>query len=199
MSKPRRIDLFAEDRGHEELLKPLLERVAREQGKDVRVSVRSARGGHGRAITELKLYQKSILKGIGGEALPDVLVVAIDGNCAGFASAQKTIRDALADEFQDRTVGASPDPHIERWYLADRTAFHQVVGITPNVGKLKCERDVYKRLLADAVTAAGHPPTLGGIEFARELAEAMDFFRAGKSDSSLKHFLEGVVARFKPL
>src|SRR5215213_3957867 len=89
MSSRPRIDLFAEDREHEELLKPLLERLAREQGKDVRVSVRSARGGHGRAIAELKLYQRSVLKRIGGATLPDVLVVAIDANCASFSSAQK--------------------------------------------------------------------------------------------------------------
>jgi len=199
MSNPLRIDLFAEDRGHEELLRPLLERLAREQGKDARVAVRSARGGHPRAVAELKLYQKSVLKRIGGETLPDLLVVAIDGNCSSFASAQQTIRDALGKEFQDRTISASPDPHIERWFLADLEAFHQVVGAAPAVGKQKCERDVYKRLLAHAVREAGHPPTLGGIEFARELAEAMDYYRAGKADSSLKHFLEEVTARLKSL
>lgn len=35
------------------------------------------------------------------------------------------------------------------------------------------------------VTGAGHPSTLGGIEFGRELAGALDIFRAGKNDSSL--------------
>lgn len=35
------------------------------------------------------------------------------------------------------------------------------------------------------VTGAGHPSTLGGIEFGRELADARALFRAGKNDSSL--------------
>jgi hypothetical protein len=197
MAEALQIDLFAEDQAHEELLRPLLERMAREQKRPARVRVRSARGGHGRAIQELKLYQQSMLKGITGSTLPDLLVVAIDANCKNYTDTLKEIQGALQDEFRDRTVGACPDPHIERWYLADLDAFHQVVGIRPSIAKQKCERDVYKRLLASAVVEAGHPATLGGIEFARELAEAMSYFRAGKSESALKHFLEETAGRLK--
>lgn len=50
MSKSTLVDLFAEDRAHEELLKPLIIRVGREKRVDMRVSVRIARGGHSRAI-----------------------------------------------------------------------------------------------------------------------------------------------------
>jgi len=52
-------------------------------------------------------------------------------------------------------------------------------------------------MLAEAVADAGHPATLGGIEFARELVDAMNFYRAAKADSSLKHFLDEATARFK--
>jgi hypothetical protein len=190
-------DLFVEDRGHEELLRPLLERIGREQQKPIAVRVRQARGGHGRVLEELSLYQESVLKGAGGMTLPDLLVVAIDSNCSAFQAARTAIQDRLKDEFRDRAVCACPDPHVERWYLADLTAFHQVVGVTPVVGKQKCQRDVYKALLAKAVADAGHPPLLGGIEFARELVEAMDFFRAAKADHSLKHFLDEAGARLK--
>ncbi len=197
MADAIQIDLFAEDQAHEELLRALLERMAREQHRPARVRVRSARGGHGRAIQELKLYQRSMLKGVSGSTLPDLLVVAIDGNCKSYTDTLKEIKEALQDEFRDRTVGACPDPHIERWYLADLDAFQQVVGVRPSIGKQKCERDVYKRLLAKAVVDAGHPATLGGIEFARELAEAMDYFRAGKSENALKHFLDETEGRLK--
>jgi hypothetical protein len=195
MSNPLTVDLFAEDRGHEDLLHPLLERLARTQGKEAQVQVISARGGHGRAIAELKLYQDAVLEGV--RALPDLLVAAIDTNCDSLAAAQQAVRDALAEPFRDRAVLACPDPHVERWYMADLQAFHQVVGSTPNLSKLKCKRDVYKARLAQAVADGGHPSTLGGIEFARELAEAMDFYRAGKADNSLKHFLDEATARFK--
>jgi hypothetical protein len=199
MSSPIITDLFVEDRAHEELLRPLLIRLGRENQKEIRLRVRSARGGHGRALAELCLYQQSVLKGVGGMTVPDFLVVAIDGNCSAFNEARNIIQAKLEDPFRDRTVHACPDPHIERWYLADLEAFHQVVGITPIVGKQKCQREVYKRILAKAVADAEHPPTLGGIEFARELAEAMSFFRAGKADNSLKHFLDETASRLKSL
>ena len=154
------------------------------------------RGGHGRAITELKTYQHGFEKGIGG-SLPDLVVTAIDGNCSSFVESQKSIQGALLGPFAELTVKATPDPHIERWYLADLEAFQQVVGITPQFEQGKCERDYYKKVLANAVEEAGHPPTLGGIEFARELAEAIDYYRAGKADKSFKHFLDELRVRFR--
>lgn len=45
-------------------------------------------------------------------------------------------------------------------------------------------------MLAKAVRDAGHPVTLGGIEFASELATAMDLYRAGKNDRGLGQFLD---------
>jgi hypothetical protein len=196
MSETLVVDLFAEDRAHEEWLRPLLERVAREENATVRIRVRSARGGHGRVITELRNYQRGFEKGIGGQ-LPDILVAAIDGNCSSYVEVQKAIQDALLGPFSDRTVKATPDPHIERWFLADLEAFHAVVGVSPQFEQGKCERDYYKGVLAKAVENAGHPPTLGGIEFAREIVDALNYFKAGKADSSLRHFLDEIRGRFR--
>ena len=52
------IDLFVEDSAHAEFLKPMLNRVANEEGVEVRTRVVSARGGHGRAIKEFEYYQR---------------------------------------------------------------------------------------------------------------------------------------------
>jgi len=189
------IDLFVEDVGHEALLRPLLERLGREQQKEVSVQVRAARGGHGRALAELVLYQASV--STGAVSMPDLLVVAIDANCSSFTKARAAIEDRLQESLRGRTIHACPDPHIERWYLADLNTFHQVVGLRPKIGKQKCKRDIYKDLLARAVVAAGHPPTLGGLEFAEELAAKMDFYRAGKAEKSFKHFLGEAIARLQ--
>ena len=63
MSDEATIDLFAEDRAHEEFLKAVIYRLAREENKRVRIRFRSARGGHGKALSELRFYQKAVLSG----------------------------------------------------------------------------------------------------------------------------------------
>lgn len=105
--------------------------------------------------------------------------------------------EAVEQKLRDRSVPACPAPHIERWYLADLEAFYVVVGIRPRVPRDKCERDLYKQILARAVVDAGHPPMLGGIEFARDLVAAMDLFRAGRTESSLKHFVDELSGHLK--
>ncbi|HLG15960.1 MAG TPA: hypothetical protein VJH03_15860 [Blastocatellia bacterium] len=141
----------------------------------------------------------AVLRNVSGLSLPDLLIVAIDANCRSFSAATREITDRLDAPFRDRVVLACPDPHIERWYLADATSFRQVVGIGPTVGRKKCQRDLYKTLLASAIVKAGHPPTLGGIEFASELVEAMDLYRAGKFERSLKHFVDDAIRGLKVL
>ncbi|MDE2822676.1 MAG: hypothetical protein OXK79_04145 [Chloroflexota bacterium] len=190
MNRPLRVDMFVEDRAHEDLLRPLIRRVAQGEGRQLSLQVRSGRGGHGRAIREFKNYQVLASKGLVGSSSPDLLVVGIDGNCTSFAQMRAEIEQATRGEFRHLLVTACPDPHVERWYMADPQSFHEVVGLTPVVGQRKCEREHYKRLLSSAVTEAGHPPTLGGIEFARDLVEKMDFFRAGKTNPSFNAFLQ---------
>lgn len=199
MSNPLVVDLFVEDRAHEEFLNPLLHRVAGEEEVSVRVRVRSGRGGHGRAIEELKLYQTLVEKGAIAPPTPDLVIVGIDGNCATFARKRTEIENATRVQFRDRLVVACPDPHVERWYLGDPESFQTVVGHRPSVGKRKCAHDHYKGLLAKAVRQAGHPATLGGIEFAREIVENLDWYRAGRNDASLKAFLDDLRARLRRL
>lgn len=189
-------DLFVEDRGHEALLTALLQRLAREEDKNIFVRARSARGGHGRAVSELELYQKTVL--VQG-ALPGLVVVCIDSNCTTASRARSEIAMQIDSHIRDRYVIACPDPHVERWYMADPDSFHQVVGTRPNPGKKKCERGRYKAMLAKAVRDAGHPSTLGGVEFAIELADAMDLYRAGKNESSLGRFLTEARQRIRSL
>lgn len=190
MSEVLTVDLFAEDKGHEEFLKPLIHRVAADEKRKVTVKVRSARGGHGVTLRELKLYQRSVLSNVGDLSLPDLLVVARDSNCRSYTETTNEIRNELDAAFANRTILACPDPHVELWYLADLDAFSNVVGVRPSMAAAKCEKGYYKNILASAVIAAGHPPTLGGIEFARELVSAMDLYVAGKTDACLRHFVQ---------
>lgn len=182
MSAELSVDLFAEDRAHEEFVAAVLTRLAREENRAIRLHVRSARGGHGRALKELETYQVSVLKGVADLRIPDLLCIAIDANCQSFSDASKAIVKSIRAELQDRAIVACPDHHIERWYVSDPESFHRAVGAFPQTPKPKCERGMYKRVLARAVIDGGHPPTLGGIEFAPEIVAAMDFYRAAKDE-----------------
>ena len=185
------VDLFAEDHAHEAFLRAVVRRFEREKGKPLHMRIRNARGGHGRVMSELKLFQRSVLKQtMGSDVLPDMLIVAIDANCQRLNAARKGIENAIEKEFRDRTVIACPDPHIEKWYLSDRRSFFRVVGKEPRPIKEKCERGRYKSLLSETILAAGHPSILGGIEFAEDLVNDMHFYRAGKTDRSLQIFIE---------
>jgi len=190
MSDSLTVDLFVEDRAHEELLKHLVARVANEEGVPTRLRIRSARGGSGRAIQEYRNYQRVVTRNASSAPLPDLIVVGIDGNCITAPRKRREIEEATEPSFQGRLVAACPDPHVERWYLADPDSFHAIVGHRPTVGRKKCARDHYKRLLSEAVRKAGHPPTLGGIEFASEIAQGLDLYRASKGDKSFGSFVD---------
>lgn len=51
------VDFFVEDSAHERFVIPLAERIAEDEGMALRCHVRSARGGHARAIDSFKRYQ----------------------------------------------------------------------------------------------------------------------------------------------
>jgi hypothetical protein len=180
--------LFAEDKAHELLLSAVCARMAREEGHSLDLRVVSARRGHGRVLEELRAFQLVLRKL--AAAVPDLFVIAVDANCQRFAKARQAIGDEIEVAIRERSVIACPDPHVERWFLADRAAVQAVLGVEARVPSRKCEKDYYKRLLADTVHRAGHTSSLGGIEYAEELVAALDWYRAAKGERSLKAFLD---------
>ena len=197
MSEPAVVDLFVEDRAHEVFVSALARRIAREEQVELSIQARSARGGHPRALKEFGTYQVLVEKGILANRALDLVVVVIDGNCATSQKKRAEVQKATRPRLLDRLVVGCPNPHVERWFLADPDSFHEVVGHRPVVGREKCEREHYKRLLTDAIRKANQPATLGGIEFAPELVEAMDLYRAGRSDSSLRAFVGDLRRRLR--
>ena len=191
------LDLFAEDHAHESLIGALVTRITREEDVQATCRTRSARGGHGRAIKEFRLYQRLLSNSQIDTQAPDLIVVAIDTNCARFSKKREEIEDATLPLYRHKVVPACPDPHVERWFLADPTSFQTVVGAMPSLGTTKCERDHYKDLLMTTIRDAGHPSTLGGTEFAPDLADGMDLYRAGKTDPSLRAFIDDFRAALK--
>jgi hypothetical protein len=193
-SAVRTIHLFCEDNAHEVFLTALLQRLATEHGIQINIHVASAIGGHGRALSELRQYIRELQRSRGG--LPDLLVVAIDGNCKGYVRARQEVREILGD-YSGATIYAIPDPHVERWLLLDSAAFKEVLGVGCAAPDQKCERGRYKRLLAQAVRQSGITPLLGGIEYTDELVAAMDLPRLKRLDDSLGKLLDALDSQFK--
>ncbi|GBE51625.1 hypothetical protein BMS3Bbin14_00079 [bacterium BMS3Bbin14] len=190
----RRIILFVEDYGHEAFISSVIQRFAKEQGKVVKIIPRSARGGHGKAVAELKLYLRELRNEKVG--FPDLLVVATDANCSGYQGRRKEI-DAVIADWRNISIYAIPDPHIERWLLLDSAAFKSVMGKGCDAPDHKCERGRYKKILMDAMLQAGIHPSLGGIEFTEDIVNAMDFERMEQTDASLGQFLKSVRNKFR--
>lgn len=190
MANRVKVDLFAEDRAHEAFLDALLQRLLRESGTETSIRHRSPLGGHGKMLTELEAFQKIIRGGQPGIDVPDILVVARDSNCQRFTHARQAVHSLIDQRVFPAFAIACPDPHIERWFLADPVSFHQVIGAESKPGRRKCERELYKRKLAEAIRRGGHPATLGGIEFANELVGVMNLYRAGRNEPSLQHFVD---------
>ena len=185
------VALFVEDNAHQKVVGALLRRLADESGLTIRLDWRSAVGGRGRVIQELKRYLDD-LKKQGG--YPDLIVVATDANCIGL---QRRIRDIDASAAISPVVLAIPDPHIERWLLLDGAAFKSVFGKGCDAPDKKCDRGRYKHQLFEAVRATGVVPQLGGIQYAEDIVRHLDIESAARADPSFRRFVEGLRRIFR--
>ncbi len=184
------VGYFLEDIAHVNFITALAGRVSEEVGLPIIHDVRNGSGGHGRALTELAQYLRDAATG--REPLRVLLVVAIDSNCVGYnRMAHDIIHTRDVCRYPGTVVCAVPDPHIERWYLADRNALRSAVpgSQAPAVPARKCQRDVYKQALRLAFESAGIKPQLGGAEYAVDIVSAMDLGVARRNDRALDHFL----------
>lgn len=62
MAELPRVDLFGEDRAHEQFTRAMILRLAREAGLRLRIHTVSARGGAGKAMWEFSTWQREFLR-----------------------------------------------------------------------------------------------------------------------------------------
>ncbi len=187
----REIALFGEDYAHRLVIGALVQRLAEEAGIVAHLDWRNAVRGHGRVVQEFDDYLRDLNRqGI----RPDLIIVATDSNCSGLNARTRELErpNALVP-----IIMAIPDPHIERWLLLDGAAFHEAVGRGCDAPDQKCDRTRYKRLLIDAVYAAGITPSIGGIEFAEDIVRQMDIERAMQADRSLQRLVRQIRQTFR--
>ncbi len=197
-----RIGYFLEDIGQERFLTALVSRIAQEMGlalQKLRHEVRNATGGRGVALDELRRFLRDVNHE--RERPFALLVVAIDGDCLSYRERRDEIRAIVEQSgYPGLVICAVPDPHIERWYLADPCGLQQVleVGSIPEVPTYKCERGRYKQALRDAIRQTGVVAPLGGLEYGPDIAEALDLYAVGKADAGFKHFVDELQAGLAP-
>jgi hypothetical protein len=142
-------------------------------------------------MAEFKLWQRTVFSQYGkGQSLPDLLVLMIDANCKGWSQARRDLEDAIDSKLFVRCVIGCPDPHVEKWCLADPQAVQVVLGVAAPAIPEKCERHLYKQLLRKTIRDAGQPILTNEMEYAPDLVAAMDLYHAGKNQPSLRHFVD---------
>lgn len=158
----------------------------------VSIQVGSARFGISRLKRELRAFERLLQRSSG---LPDLLVVLVDANTAGVASRRGEIDDAIDLASFPSAVAGVPDPAVECWYLADPASFAERFGKGPaGDGAHDCKQ----RLIA-ALEDAGEIVVSGGAEFADEIVEAMDLYRAGRNAATLKSFIDDLRGTLRQL
>lgn len=185
------VDLFCEDRGHEQFARAMIRRLAHQveiPAPDVRAP--SARGGHGRALDELRLWQRVARPSHG-----DLLVVLIDANGEGWHAQRSRIEGAVELARRDGLVVGCPDPHVEAWIAADLDAVHRVLGVRlqpPACTKRK--KTDYKAWLGSALRESGALGLTDPVDIALDVVPELDLFRAGQASPSLRDFARALQA-----
>lgn len=194
-----RVVVFCEDRGHEVVVGELCRRVGAELGVPLDLTTPVARGGFGNVTSELRAFQRGLQSGAVASGVPDVLVVAADTNCKG-RERRDEVASLVDGAVVPRSVLACPDPHVEKWLMADPSSFRDVVGLAPPSLPQKCERSRYKHALADVVSRSGTLLLLGDpLELAPDIVARMDLRRAASTDDSLGSFLDDLRRELRRL
>lgn len=194
---PCRVHLFCEDAAQESWARAIVERIAREEEVEVTIRSVSAKLGVPRLKHELRAYSAAARETAG---LPDLLVVLVDANTAGRGARLEEIERSIdLGAFPHAVVGI-PDPCVERWFLADPPSFAQRFS-SPERPISPSDSRCWKRELEAALLRAEEIVVGGGAEFADEIVEVMDFFRAGKESPTLRAFVDevrGAIRQLRP-
>jgi len=186
----REICVFCEDSFHEKFVGALLKRLIAE--REIEVKFLSSEGGLPRMHGEFGDFLRDLSRD--RLPIPDAIVVVADANCLGHNGRKATMDKALAKfpQFANLVCYALPDPHIERWMLADPVAFQAVFRRGCTTPAVKCAKDEYKRLLRKEIRESGIEAPLGGQEFAEDIVSAMDMGRVETQEASLGRFLQEI-------
>ena len=184
-----RVALFLEDVGHERFVGALVRRLASEANVEVEMEVRNARGGAPRLDQQFVQFLRD---NVTIDQRLDLVVVIRDTDCVGVERVKTRYLGLVRNvHYSGEVVVGAPEPHIECWYLSDPTALQRVLraDAQASVPDSKCGRERFKQMLYQIVEDAHVAPLLGGIEYAEDIVEEMDIYRACSNVPSLDTFV----------
>ena len=195
MAERLQIDLFCEDFGHEIFATALIKRMAGEASLPMpAIQTRAARGGHGRAISELKSWQRQVASGRIGSG--DLLLVLIDANSENWKTQKLSIEKEINQRIFASVIVACPEPHIEAWCAADPEAFQRLFSCSVPKPPKGTGRLIYKKWLQEALEASGETVLSDPMEIALDFVPQMDLYRSGKACPSLGHLIKELSTQF---
>ena len=194
MPTPLAVDLLVEDVGQELFIGALVRCLLIDLDVTPEIRVVTAQGGRPKLLNEVKIYQRALE--LNQRRLPDFIVISTDGNCEGFIRRRDDLLAALDEKYRPFCVCAVPDPHVEKWFLADQGALRRVLGQGANLPAHKCDKRFYKKLLEQTIVGAGQTVTLGGAEYAEDLIASAEI-AALRTDASLQRFLDDLCGAAK--
>ena len=181
------IGLFMEDIAHVRFIISLVERVASETNIRLQCDVRSATGGIPQMRGELRRFLRDHTNI--ESAFFDVLIIVQDADHRSEAETKRQIqRHIEQSRYHREVIIAAPELYIEAWYLADTVSIQTISGSQDliRVPQGIADKDEYKRTLSRIFPGA----LLGGIEYADDIVENMDLYRASQNVNSLRHFMD---------
>lgn len=190
-----RVELFCEDSAHESCARALVARISNELGVEVSIHTATASAGIPRLKHELRAFQSLVARRSG---TPHLLIVLVDANAVGAAVRRGEITGVLDRGVFPEVVIGTPNPCVERWLLADPVSFAETFGVQPEIGHTNA-RHIWKRRLVHALESADEIVVQGGGEFAEEIIEPMDLYRAGQVDSTIQGFADDLKAALRRL
>jgi hypothetical protein len=189
----RQVELFCEDSAHESCARALVGRIAGELELDVSIRTATASAGIGRLKRELRAFQSWVAHRSG---TPDLLVVLVDSNAVGPAARRAEIEEVLDRAVFPSYIIGTPNPCVERWLLSDPVSFAETFDVQPAIGEVDAQH-IWKTRLVEALEAAGQIVVQGGAELAEEIIEPMNFYRAGRSDQTIRAFTDDLRAALR--
>jgi hypothetical protein len=200
------VGYFFEDIAQAEFLRSILERVAREErGAAIELSPEifcTERGS--RVVTVFREYMRDFRRDGGRSLSHDLLVVARDCDRRGRAESVRPFHEAASGAGfpEDRICFATPDPNIQRWYLADTGAFARATrseAIQP-LPYVSCRenRTYYKDRINSALDLSGLPLALEGAEYGRDIARLIDMDHVGRNvNNNFNEFVSCIKRVFR--